>query len=172
MVNAYQLAIVISLLPLATLGEIDTFRRVLLSGLFLFVLACIACCFARSVPELAAARAIQGFGAAGVMRVNGALVRFIFPMSQLGRGVGLNALVIFIASVIGPSLASAILSTASWPWLFAVNVPTGLAALIVGFFALPSSLKSGGRLDRISVLLSVAAYGPGPLRRPASRISC
>jgi DHA2 family multidrug resistance protein-like MFS transporter len=158
-VNAYQLAIVISLLPLAALGEILTFRRVFLSGLLLFVLASIACCFARSVPELALARAVQGFGAAGVMSVNGALVRFIFPTSQLGRGVGLNALVNSIASVIGPSLASAILAAATWPWLFAVNVPTGIAALLVGVFALPSSPKSGGRLDRLSTLLNVAAYG-------------
>jgi DHA2 family multidrug resistance protein-like MFS transporter len=158
-VNAYNLAIVVSLLPLAALGEIITFRRIFLSGLLLFVLASIGCCFAHSVPELALARAVQGFGAAGVMAVNGALVRSIFPASQLGRGVGLNALVISIASVIGPSLASAILANASWPWLFAVNVPTGAAALLVGFFVLPSSPKSGGRLDRASTLLNVAAYG-------------
>jgi len=158
-VNAYQLAIVISLLPLAAFGEIVTFRRVFLAGLALFVLASIACCFARSVPELAVCRAIQGFGAAGVMSVNGALVRHIFPSAQLGRGVGLNALVISIASVIGPSLASAILAATTWPWLFAVNVPTGLAALAVGFYSLPENPKSGGRLDRISTLLNIAAYG-------------
>jgi DHA2 family multidrug resistance protein-like MFS transporter len=158
-VNAYQLAIVISLLPLAALGEIVTFRRIFLAGLALFVLASVACCFARSVPELALARAVQGFGAAGVMSVNGALVRYIYPAAQLGRGVGLNALVISIASVIGPTLASAILAVSSWPWLFAVNVPTGLAALAVGIVALPGSPKSGGRLDLISTLLNIAAYG-------------
>jgi DHA2 family multidrug resistance protein-like MFS transporter len=158
-VNAYQLAIVISLLPLAALGEMVTFRRVFLAGLLLFVLASIACCFARSIPELALARAVQGFGAAGVMSVSGALVRHIFPMAQLGRAAGLNAMVISIAAVIGPSLASAILSQASWPWLFAVNVPTGMAAFAVCLFALPVTSKSGGSLDRIATLLNIAAYG-------------
>jgi MFS transporter, DHA2 family, multidrug resistance protein len=158
-VNAYQLAIVVSLLPLAALGEIVTFRRVFLAGLLLFVLASIGCCFARSLAELALARTIQGFGAAGIMSVNPALVRFTFPTAQLGRGVGLNALVISIASVIGPSLASLILARASWPWLFAVNVPTGIAALALGYSALPSSPKSGGRLDRASTALNIAAYG-------------
>jgi len=158
-VNAYQLAIVVALLPLAALGEIVTYRRVFLAGLLLFVLASIGCCLARSLPALTLARAVQGLGAAGVMAVNPALVRFTYPAAQLGRGIGLNALVISVASVIGPSLASLILAHASWPWLFAVNVPTGLAALAVGIFALPHSPKSGGRLDLVSTCLNVAAYG-------------
>lgn len=158
-VNAYQLAIVVALLPLAALGEIVTYRRVFLMGLLLFVLVSIGCCFAHSMLELTLARAVQGLGAAGVMSVNPALVRFTYPAAQLGRGIGLNALVISVASVIGPSLASLILAHASWPWLFAVNVPTGIAALAVGSFALPQSPKSGGRLDRLSAFLNVLAYG-------------
>src|SRR6201996_6859440 len=75
-VNAYQLAIVISLLPLAALGEIIEYRRVFQSGLVLFVIASVGCTFSHTLPELAAARAVQGLGAAGVMSVNGALVRF------------------------------------------------------------------------------------------------
>lgn len=158
-VNAYQLAIVISLLPLASLGEMVMYRRVFIFGLALFVLASVACCFAHSVPELAVYRAIEGFGAAGVMSVNGALVRHVYPPAQLGRGIGLNALVISIGSVIGPTLASGILAAASWPWLFAVNVPLGIAALAVCIPALPASSRSGGRLDKISVFLNVCAYG-------------
>jgi DHA2 family multidrug resistance protein-like MFS transporter len=158
-VNAYQLAIVVSLLPLAALGELVTFRRIFVIGLLLFVLASIGCCFARTLPELTLARAVQGLGAAGVMAVNPALVRFTYPAAQLGRGIGLNALVISVASVIGPSLASLILAHASWPWLFAVNVPTGLAALAVGIFALPRNPTSRGRLDLPSTGLNILAYG-------------
>lgn len=158
-VNAYQLAIVVSLLPLAALGEIVTFRRVFLAGLSLFVVASVGCALARTLPELALARAAQGFGAAGIMSVNGALVRFIFPPAQLGRGVGRNALVIALSAAIGPSVASAILAVASWPWLFAINVPTGLAALIVGYWALPATPRAARRLDPASVALNVAAFG-------------
>ena len=158
-VNAYQLAIVVSLLPLAALGEIVTYRRVFQVGLVLFVLASVGCFFARSLTELTVARAIQGFGGAGVMSVSGALVRFTFPAARLGRAVGLNAMIVSIGSVIGPAVASAILLKASWPWLFAVNVPTGIAAFIVCFSALPLSPKSGGQLDRAATMLNIAAYG-------------
>ncbi len=158
-VNAYQLTILVSLLPLAALGEIVEYRRVFMAGLVVFVLASIGCTFARDLPQLAAARAIQGLGAAGVMSVNGALVRFTYPRSQLGRGVGLNALVVAVAAVVGPSLASAILAVASWPWLFAVNVPIGVLAFALCRFALPQSPKSGGRLDWASAALNVLAFG-------------
>ena len=160
-VNAYQLVIAVLLLPLAALGEIVTFRRVFLLGLLVFVLASVGCCLARSFPALVLARAAQGLGAAGIMSVNPALVRFTFPLAKLGQGVGLNALIISAASVIGPSLASLILAHASWPWLFAVNIPIGIAALLVGVFALPHNAKSGGKLDMPAALLNVATYGLG-----------
>jgi DHA2 family multidrug resistance protein-like MFS transporter len=158
-VNAYQLAIVVALLPLAALGEILEYRRIFQAGLILFVLASIGCCLANTLPELTVARAAQGFGAAGVMSVNGALVRFTYPHSQLGRGVGLNALVVSVASVLGPSVASAILALGSWQWLFAVNVPIGVAAWVLGRIALPESPRQDRRLDWIAAALNVATFG-------------
>jgi len=158
-VNAYQLAIVVALLPLAALGEIITYRRVFQAGLLLFVVASAGCTFARSLPMLAAARAIQGLGAAGVMSVNGAVVRYTYPHRLLGRGVGLNALVISIAAVIGPSIASAILAVGSWPWLFAVNLPVGAVAMAVAWYALPESPRGGHRFDGVSAVLNVLAFG-------------
>jgi DHA2 family multidrug resistance protein-like MFS transporter len=158
-VNAYQLAIVVSLLPLASLGEVVEYRRVFQSGLILFVLASVGCTFARTLPELAIARAAQGLGAAGVMSVNGALVRFTYPHDQLGRGVGLNALVVSVAGVLGPSIASGILALGSWQWLFAVNIPTGLAAFAVARYALPESPRTHRPLDWPSAGLNVVAFG-------------
>src|SRR5690348_14520355 len=78
-VNGYQLAITISLLPLASLGEIVGYRRVYLAGLSLFTIASLGCALSHSLPALTAARVIQGFGAAGIMSVNSALVRYIYP---------------------------------------------------------------------------------------------
>ncbi len=76
MVNAYQLTIVISLLPLATLGQMVGYRNIFQVGVALFTAASLGCSFAHSLPELAAARVIQGLGAACIMSVNGALVRY------------------------------------------------------------------------------------------------
>jgi len=158
-INAYQLAIVVSLLPLAALGEIVSYRRVFMGGLVLFVIASAGCTFARTLPELAIARVVQGLGAAGIMSVNGALIRFTYPQKQLGRVIGLNALVVSIAAVLGPTIASAILAVGSWQWLFAINMPIGVVALIVGRNALPESPKSGRSLDWISAGLNVLTFG-------------
>ncbi len=132
-VNGYQLAITVSLLPLSSLGDITGYRRIYLGGLILFTIASLGCAFSSSLPMLAAARVIQGFGAAGILSVNTALLRHIYPQRLLGRGIGVNALVVAVSSAVGPTIASAILSVATWPWLFAVNVPIGIAALIVGW---------------------------------------
>ena len=93
-VNGYQLAITISLLSLASLGEIIGYRRVYLAGLLLFTLASLFCALSHTLVLLTIARVVQGFGAAGIMSVNGDLVRFIFPNRLLGRGMGPNALVV------------------------------------------------------------------------------
>jgi DHA2 family multidrug resistance protein-like MFS transporter len=108
---------------------------------------------------LIAARAAQGFGGAGVMAVNGALVRYTYPQSQLGRGVGLNALVLSISAALGPSIAAAILAIGSWEWLFAINVPIGIANLALAARALPRSDLSARMFDWTSAALNAAMFG-------------
>src|SRR5260221_371063 len=127
-VSAHQLAITILMLPLASLGEIVGFRRVYYAGLVVFTLASLACALATSLPALTAARVLQGIGAAGILSVNGALVRFIYPRRMLGRGIGVNTIVVAVSAALGPTVAAAILAVASWPWLFAINVPIGAVA--------------------------------------------
>ncbi|HLZ83030.1 MAG TPA: MFS transporter [Caulobacteraceae bacterium] len=158
-VNAYQLAVVISLLPLASLGEIFGFRRMYLMGLTLFTLASLACALSPNLAALTAARALQGFGAAGVMSVNGGLMRLIWPSRMLGRGIGLNALVISVAAATGPTLAAGILALGPWPWLFAVNIPVGLAALALASRVLPPNPLSGRRFDIVSATLNALTFG-------------
>jgi DHA2 family multidrug resistance protein-like MFS transporter len=78
-VNVYQIAMVATLLPLAALGEVVGHRRIYLGGLLLFTLASLLCACAWSLPSLLTARVLQGLGAGGIMSVNTALVRFIYP---------------------------------------------------------------------------------------------
>jgi DHA2 family multidrug resistance protein-like MFS transporter len=125
-INAYQLAMVATLLPFAALGGILGHRRIYLAGVVVFIVSSVICAMAWSLPSLAAARALQGIGASAIMSVNTALISAIFPIHRLGRGVGLNALVVGVSFAVGPTVASVILSFGSWPWLFAVNLPIGL----------------------------------------------
>ncbi|CAB3781630.1 MFS transporter [Pararobbsia alpina] len=158
-VNAYQMAIMISLLPLASLAERVGYRRVFLSGLVLFTAASLACALSTSLGTLIAARVIQGFGAAGLMSVNIAVLRMIFPVRQLGHGVAINASIVAVASAIGPTMASGILAIASWNWLFAVNVPIGIAAFAVGLRALPNNELHNRPYDYLSAVLNALTFG-------------
>jgi DHA2 family multidrug resistance protein-like MFS transporter len=158
-INAYQLAIVVSLLPLASLGEMVGFRRIYMAGLGLFTVASLACALSPNLTVLAAARALQGFGAAGVMSMNGGLVRFIWPSRMLGRGIGINAMVVSVAAAAGPTIAAGILALGPWPWLFAVNIPVGLAALLLASRVLPANPLSGRRFDVVSAGLNALTFG-------------
>ncbi len=158
-VNAYQLAITISLLPCASLGEIYGYQRVYRTGLAVFTLASLGCALSDSLVTLTLARVVQGFGAAGIMGVNTALVRFIYPSRLLGRGIGINALVVAVSSAVGPTVASAILAVAPWPWLFAVNVPIGTVALLIAFRSLPRTPRAAHRFDVGSAGLNALTFG-------------
>jgi DHA2 family multidrug resistance protein-like MFS transporter len=158
-INAYQLAVTLTLLPLASLGEIYGFRRVYRVGLGVFTIASLACALSDSLPTLTAARILQGLGAAGIMSVNSALTRFVYPRSMLGRGMGINALVAAVSSAIGPTVAAGILSVASWKWLFAINVPLGAIAWLIALRSLPATPQSQHRFDIISALLNAATLG-------------
>nr|WP_301288821.1 MULTISPECIES: MFS transporter [Methylorubrum] len=158
-VSAYQIAVTAALLPLATLGEIWGYRRVYLGGLAVFTVASLACAVSPNLASLTAARVAQGLGAAGIMSVNIALVRFIYPTRLIGRGVGNVALIVAVASAAGPTVAAAILSVAAWPWLFLVNLPVGLVALAVGARTLPRTPRSARRFDLWSASLNALTVG-------------
>ncbi|TFZ59717.1 MFS transporter [Methylorubrum sp. Q1] len=158
-VSAYQIAVTAALLPLATLGEIWGYRRVYLGGLAVFTAASLACAVSPNLASLTAARVAQGLGAAGIMSVNIALVRFIYPSRLIGRGVGNVALIVAVASAAGPTVAAAILSVAAWPWLFLVNLPVGLVALAVGARTLPRTPRSARRFDLRSASLNALTVG-------------
>jgi DHA2 family multidrug resistance protein-like MFS transporter len=161
-VTAYQVATLVLLLPCAMLGDRIGHRRVYLTGLVLFTTASLGCALAPTLGWLVVARTFQGLGAGGLMSVNGALVRLTYPSKKLGRGIAINSLVVATASVAGPSIAALVLSVASWPWLFAINLPIGIVVTVLGLKALPRNLGrsvEGGRLSAVDVALNVLMFG-------------
>ncbi|WP_114194036.1 MFS transporter [Edaphovirga cremea] len=160
-VNAYQLAITISLLSLASLGDIVGYRRVYQWGLLVFSVTSLFCALSDSLLTLTFARVLQGFGAAAIMSVNTALIRIIYPQKFLGRGMGINALIVAVSSAAGPTVAAAILSVASWQWLFAINLPIGLVALLLGIKFLPPNISRSKeqRFDIFSGVLNALTFG-------------
>jgi len=157
-INAYNLAVVIMLLPLSALAERVGFRRMFTFGLVLFTLASLACALSSTLIQLTLARAFQGVGAATLMCMFGGLVRNIYPLKMLGRGISINATTVALMSVLGPTLGSAILSIAPWPWIFAVNLPICLLAM-AGLRYLPEAPRSKAPLDWSSAVLCMLALG-------------
>jgi MFS transporter, DHA2 family, multidrug resistance protein len=159
MVNVYQIALVATLLPLAALGEIVGHHRIYLGGLLLFTVASLACACAWSLPSLLTARVLQGLGASGIMSVNTALVRFVYPGRLQGRGFGHNALVVATAFTLGPTIASGILAVGPWSWLFAINIPFGIVAILIGLKTLPRTPKATHAFDFPGALLAAGCLG-------------
>ena len=160
-VNSYQIATVVALLPLASLGEIVGYGRVYRAGLVTFTLASLLCAVSHTLPQLAAARAVQGLGAAGMVGINGALLRFIYPQARLGRGIALVGMTVAAGAAAGPTLAGAILAVAPWPALFLVNIPLGLFCLALAWRTLPHTYPTGRPFDWRSALLNLATFGLG-----------
>ena len=158
-VNAYQMALLVCLLPLASAGDILGYKRVYLGGLVLFGLASLGCALSPSLLVLTLMRILQGLGAAGVMSVNMALVRFIHPINRLGHGIGINAVIIAVSAAAGPTIAGSILAFAPWPWLFAINVPIAVVAVTIGIYALPETPRGHHGFDLTSAILSALTFG-------------
>ena len=158
-VNATQIALIISLLPVAALADIVGYRHVYRFGLVLFSLASIGCALAPSLPWLLAGRTFQGLGGAAIMSVQPALVRAIYPRSQLGRGLGFNTTVVATSLAAGPSIGALVLSMAPWPYLFAVYAPLGLISFVLAERYLPHTTHTHRPFDVISAVLSGATFG-------------
>ncbi|EKZ6353118.1 MFS transporter [Klebsiella aerogenes] len=160
-VNAYQIAIVIALLPLSFLGDMVGYRRIYKIGLVVFTITSLICALSRSLEMLTLARMAQGLGGAALMSVNTALIRLIYPKRQLGRGMGINSFVVAVSSAAGPTIAAAILSLASWQWLFLINVPLGIISILLAMRFLPpnSSASKITRFDLPSAMMNALTFG-------------
>jgi MFS transporter, DHA2 family, multidrug resistance protein len=157
-VTAYQLAVSVSVLPLAALGEMRGFKRVFLCGVALFTLASLGCAMAPTLPMLIGARALQGIGGAAMSTVVPALLRQVYPPKLIGRGIALLGLAVAMSAALGPTVAAGILSITDWRWLFAVNVPLGVFGVLLANTMLPNRPPSAAKrsFDFTGTLLSAA----------------
>jgi len=157
-VNAFQLAVTATLLAFAALGALRGPGRVYRAGVIVFVAGSLACALARSLPLLIAARAFQGIGASAIMAITPAILRDVFPRAQLGRALGLNGLVVATSAAAGPTIGGFILALLPWPWLFAINVPFGLANIALNRALPPDHDRKPGWLDLPSVVTSALGF--------------
>src|SRR5574344_2977939 len=159
-VNIYQLAIISTILSFSSLGDIFGLKRVYLIGIATFVLASVGCVLSSSFDMLIAARAFQGIGGAMLTRVNQGQLRYIYPKNKLGTGMGINAMAVSLSTLVAPSLASAILSVATWHWLFLINIPLGIIAFCFGKKFLPNNeTRLKAKFDYLGAVANALVFG-------------
>src|SRR3954470_9104271 len=120
------------------LGDLYGRKRVLQVALVLFLIGSAPCGLGQSMTTLIAFRAIQGLGGGGLMVSAQAAIGDVVPPSRRGRYTGLFGAVFGVSSIAGPLIGGFLTTHASWRWIFYVNVPLGVLALVVLAFTLPS----------------------------------
>lgn len=157
-VTVYQLVIVMTLLSFANLGDRLGHKRLYQGGQIVFTVATALCFFAKSLPFLLVVRAVQALGAAAALSMSAAMVRAVYPASQLGRGIGVNSVVVASSVALAPTLGGLILGFAAWPWVFAAAVPFGLVSLLLGR-SLPDTPPRDHVFDVLGAVLCAAFFG-------------
>jgi DHA2 family multidrug resistance protein-like MFS transporter len=157
-VTVYQLMLVMLLLPFAGLGERIGLKRMYQVGQLIFTVATLLCFFAKSLPFLLVVRAAQAIGAAGALSVSSALIRSTYPSKQLGRGLGINSVIVSSAAAAAPTIGGLVLAIAPWPWVFACAIPFALLSLLLGR-ALPDPKPRHAHFDLLGAVMCAAMFG-------------
>ncbi len=163
--TVYLLTISCLILLYGRLGDMIGYRKVFLYGLIAFVLTSVLCGSSQSIWMLIGFRALQGLAAGMMMSVGYAIITAAFPPRERGRALGIYAISIAVGLGLGPTLGGLIAQDLSWRYVFFINVPVGIAAVLWGWRVIPHSAKKPGqRLDVIGAagafvfLISVLLY--------------
>ncbi|MFC5568740.1 MFS transporter [Lysobacter yangpyeongensis] len=162
-VLAYLLAVTTLIVSVGRLGDVVGRRRLMLAGIGLFTAASIACGSASGLGMLVAARAAQGLGAAVMMTLTMALVGDAVPASRAGSAMGFLGTTSAIGTALGPSLGGLLIASFGWRSIFLVNLPLGVAALLLVYRCLPADRAATARPSfdlpgSALLVLTLAAY--------------
>jgi EmrB/QacA subfamily drug resistance transporter len=151
--NAYGIAFAAGIITAAGLGDRFGRRKIFNVGLALFTLSSAACATAPNASALIAARSLQGLGAAVILPLSLTMLTTAFPAERRGMIVGIYGGLAGLAVAAGPIVGGAVTQGISWHWIFWINVPIGVAAVVCGLRLLPESYGARERLDLIGVAL-------------------
>ncbi|MEC0179565.1 MFS transporter, partial [Paenibacillus favisporus] len=138
--TGYLMAICAVILFFGKLGDIAGKIRIFKIGTIIFIIGSLLCGFSTTLPFLIVSRVIQALGASMTMANSQGILTDIFPAKERGRALGLIGTFVSLGSIAGPSLGGIIISSLGWEYIFWVNVPIGLIAIIMGWKVLPADL--------------------------------
>lgn len=153
----YVLSFAALLVLFGKLGDVYGRRRVFAWGAAVFAVASLACALAPSLGFLIGARVAQGVGAAMLTPSTLSLIKATFPKEKLGLAFGVEGITAGVATALGPTLGGFLTTSLSWRWIFLVNVPLAVLAIVAVLLAVAESRDEGAsrRFDVPGTLLSV-----------------
>ncbi|HKO27150.1 MAG TPA: DHA2 family efflux MFS transporter permease subunit [Solirubrobacteraceae bacterium] len=154
--NAYGIAFAAGIITAAALGDRFGRRKVFSIGLGLFTIASVACALAPNLSDLIVARTVQGLGGAVVLPLSLTILTAAFPIHRRGMIVGIYGGLAGLAVAMGPIVGGAVTQGIDWHWIFWINVPIGIVAVLLGLRLLPESYGAPERLDLVGVGLVTA----------------
>ncbi len=157
-INAYALVLAVLLITAGRLGDLRGQKKLFIIGIVVFTLASAACGFSPSVGWLVAFRSVQGAGAALLMPQTLAILTMVFPPERRGAAFGIWGAVAGVATIAGPTLGGLLVTAFDWRYIFFINVPIGVAVIILSIFLVPD-IRTGTehRLDIAGVTLASLA---------------
>ena len=155
--NAYVLVYAVLLITAGRLGDLYGQRNLFAIGLLVFTVASALCGLAQNPVELIGARVLQGVGGALLTPQTLAILTSIFPPERRGAAFGVWGGVAGLATLAGPTVGGAIITYIDWRWIFYINVPIGIAALVATFLVIPD-LRPGRRhgWDIVGMVIATA----------------
>src|SRR5438034_2843576 len=154
--NGYLLAYAVLLITAGRLGDLFGSRNLFAAGIVIFTAASVLCGLSQDAGQLIAARVVQGVGGALLAPQSLAILTSIFPRERMGAALGVWGAVIGVSTVAGPTLGGLIITNFDWRWIFFVNVPIGVVALLGAFLIVPDVRP--GRAHRFDIV-GVSASG-------------
>jgi EmrB/QacA subfamily drug resistance transporter len=154
--NAYGIAFAAGIITAAALGDRFGRRKLFTIGLALFTAASVACALAPNLSELIVARTLQGLGGAIVLPLSLTILTAAFPIERRGMIIGIYGGLAGLAVAMGPIVGGAVTQSIDWHWIFWINVPVGVVAVLLGVRLLPESYGARERLDLVGVGLITA----------------
>jgi EmrB/QacA subfamily drug resistance transporter len=154
--NAYGIAFAAGIITAAALGDRFGRRKVFTIGLAVFTAASVACALSPNLTALIVARTVQGLGGAIVLPLSLTILTAAFPIERRGMIVGIYGGLAGLAVAMGPIVGGAVTQSIDWHWIFWINVPIGVAAVLLGVRLLPESWGARERLDLVGVGLVTA----------------
>lgn len=129
--TSFVIASVIVMPLTAFLGRMFGQKRVYVSALALFILGSALCGMARSLGMMIAARIVQGLGAGALQPTEQAILRQTFPPEEQGMASAVFGMAVILGPAFGPTLGGYLIDNYSWPWIFYINLPVGVLALLM-----------------------------------------